>query len=521
MKHINKYIIIAVAVMTFVGAISCDEYLDELPDNRMELKNAEEVSKLLVSAYPTSNPAYLLEMYSDNTDEMNNTAWTAADRFQEEAYRWSDITDIANYESPQMIWDTHYRAIAAANEALSYIEKHPEIEMSAQKGEALLCRAYAMFTMANVFCMAYDESTADNHLGLPYPSEPEKKVGTTYERGTLSQLYAKIDNDITEGLKLVGNDYSTPKFHFTQTSSYAFAARFNLYYQKYDKAIEFASRVLGNTYATKLRNWSALNALSVNDMIQPNEFVNSSLPCNLLLQVCYSEWGAINGPFLYGDKFAHNRLVSTSETLQAEAPWGSYADMNYTVWYNSALAECMIRKIPYAFEYTDIQANIGMSHAEYAIFTTDETLLVRAEAYILKREYEKALSDINTVLSVLSKGATVSLAGINDFYNGIAYYTPEVPTPKKKLNTSFPIESNTQENILHCLLQLRRVLLMHEGFRMQDVKRYGIEIFRRVVNTSFEVEQVTDRMKAGDPRQAIQLPQDVINAGLQANPRTL
>lgn len=521
MKKLRTYIFaLAVTALSMLTA-SCDSFLDELPDNRMELKNPEEISKLLVSAYPEINPAYLLEMYSDNTDEMNSTAWSAADRFQVEAYNWDDITDVDVYESPQTIWNTHYTAIAAANEALAYIARHPEQDLSAQKGEALLCRAYAMFVMSNVFCVAYDETTAGSELGLPYPTEPETQVGTKYDRGTLAQLYANIEKDLTEGLQLVGNSYNNPKFHFTQTSASAFAARFYLYYHKYDKAVEYANYVLGDSPATKLRDWASWSALSANDFIQPNAYVNSSQQCNLLLQVCFSQWGVINGPYLFGDRYAHNRLISTTETLQAQAPWGNSTDMNYKVWYNSSLSESMLRKVPYSFEYSDIQANIGQPHSEFAVFTTDETLLVRAEAYIMLEQYDKAVADINTELSVFSKGTTVDTKKINDFYNDMAYYTPTAPTPKKQFHTTFAIEKGTQENMLHCLLQLRRVVLIHEGFRMQDVKRYGIEIYRRIVNTAFKVESVTDEMKQDDPRRAIQLPQDVINAGLQPNPRTL
>ena len=54
---------------------------------------------------------------------------------------------------------------------------------------------------------------------------------------------------------------------------------------------------------------------------------------------------------------------------------------------------------------------------------------------------------------------------------------------------------------------------------MQDVKRYGITIYRRRVNVSNAVEAVTDKMEARNPRLAVQLPQDVISAQLEANPR--
>ena len=66
---------------------------------------------------------------------------------------------------------------------------------------------------------------------------------------------------------------------------------------------------------------------------------------------------------------------------------------------------------------------------------------------------------------------------------------------------------------------LRRVLTIGEGLRMQDVKRYGMVIYRRTVSESAEVLGVTDSLTVNDPRRAIQLPQDVITAGLEGNPR--
>lgn len=98
------------------------------------------------------------------------------------------------------------------------------------------------------------------------------------------------------------------------------------------------------------------------------------------------------------------------------------------------------------------------------------------------------------------------------------YYTPQSPTPRKQFHTSFTIEPTKQEPLLQCVLQLRRLLTLHEGLRMQDIKRYGIEVYRIRLSESQVVEAVTDHFKAGDPRYAVQLPTDVISAGLQPNP---
>lgn len=524
MKRINHYIIMSVALLA-LGLTSCDDYLDVLPDNRMELKNADELNKLLVSAYSQVHPAYLLEMYSDNSDEYNNTSWSDAGRFQEQAYRWQDITEISDDEAPQNLWDGYYSAVATANEVIKFVDEQPESERAqyaAQLGEALMCRSYAMFVLSNVFCMAYDPATASKEYGLPYPTEPETKVGTQYERGTLEDLYKQIDADLQRGLELVGDTYTEPKFHFTKNAAFAFAARFYLFYQKFDLAKTYADRVLGDNPAGKLRDWASWYALSANDQIQPEAYINSAEKANILLQVVYSQWGAICGPYRYGDKYAHGRLIATTETLQADAPWGSGTDLNYLVFNNPALSKYIVRTIPYEFEYTDLQAGIGYAHAEYPVFTMDETLMVRAEANALLGRYDAALSDINAELSKFHKmGRQLTLAEIKDFYSDAVtpYYTAEYPTPRKALNPSFALEAGTQEPLIQCVLHLRRLLTIHSGQRLQDVKRYGIKMYRRKLNGSHELQALTDSMSAGDPRLAIQLPQDVITAGLPANPR--
>lgn len=501
---------------------SCDSYLDELPDNRMSLKSTDEVSKLLVTAYPQIHPAYLLEMYSDNADEYDVASWTEANKFQSQAWHWDDITEIGDNESPQVLWQAHYGAVNTANTALEYINglsADEQKEYAAQKGEALVCRAFAMFQLANIFCMAYDPATASQELGLPYPTATETDVENHYERGTLAELYQHIDADLQAGLPLLKATYDKPKFHFTPSAACAFATRFYLYAHQYDKAIDYASRVLGDNAGATLRDWASYDALSANGQIQPNAFVSSSERANLLLLVTYSQWGSVCGPSYYGAKYAHGALISANETMQSQGPWGISSRFHYTVWYNSAISKFIFRKVPFAFEYTDLQAGSGYAHGEFPVFTTDELLLERAEAYALTQQYDKALGDINTFLAAFHKdGVQLTLSGIRSFYSSLKTYTPSDPTPRKPLHVSFAIDSQTEEPLLQCILQLRRILTLHEGLRLQDVKRYGITIYRRTLNAANTVEAVTDSLMPDDPRRAIQLPKDVLSS-LQPNPR--
>ena len=121
------------AVGTVMTLTSCDDFLDKMPDNRTEINSIEEVTKLLVSAYPESNFNYLCEMASDNAMD-NGATYTIGERQQQEAYLWEKITGTGN-DSPRSFWNNTYIAIAAANQALASIDEMNGREtMKAQRG---------------------------------------------------------------------------------------------------------------------------------------------------------------------------------------------------------------------------------------------------------------------------------------------------------------------------------------------------------------------------------------------------
>ncbi|MBR1402249.1 MAG: RagB/SusD family nutrient uptake outer membrane protein [Prevotella sp.] len=539
-----------IALFMGLGLVSCDDWLDKLPDNRMELRTASDIKDLLVSAYAQNHPVYILEMSSDNADECVNTGWTEYDRLQRQAFNWDDITEIGQNDSPQSVWDAHYSAVAAANACIEHVDALPEEEKeayAAQLGEALICRAYAMFTLSTVFCEAYDPTTANQHLGLPYPTATETVVGQAYERGTLADLYKMIDADIQRGLPLVKNVYDKPKFHFTPDAANAFAARFYLNYCDYNKVIEYASKVLGSNPYQVLRDWESWAGLTLNQQVAPEAYMQTSNRANLFEQVIYSSWGVVHGNYSSGCKYAHGNTISTYETLESVGPWGeSYHGqsttygLKYGIFINNSLSKRIMRKIPYEFEYTDLQARIGYAHSELVPFTTDILLLERAEAYALAGNLQAAVDDVNTELKAFAYAPfELTVDSITKFYNKINYYVPyktreemalpngreldyaDYYTPKKHLSPKFIslTEGSQQESVLQCILHLRRILTIHEGMRFQDIKRYGITIYRRTMDDQYYITGINDTMDANDPRHALQLPQDVITAGLEANPR--
>ena len=168
----KKYNIIYGILCAGLIATSCDSFLDTMPDNRADVDSKETITALLVSAYPTSTDRLMTEMSSDNAMD-NGEKFSVEDQAHEDSYLWNDITSIGN-DSPQAYWQTCYKAIAAANLALESIADlgNPE-NLNAQRGEALMCRAYGHFALANTFCLAYNPLTADADMGISYSNASE------------------------------------------------------------------------------------------------------------------------------------------------------------------------------------------------------------------------------------------------------------------------------------------------------------------------------------------------------------
>ncbi|MCT1524215.1 RagB/SusD family nutrient uptake outer membrane protein [Sphingobacterium hotanense] len=231
-----------------------------------------------------------------------------------------------------------------------------------------------------------------------------------------------------------------------------------------------------------------------------------------------SSWPYCHGPYSGGGRYSFSKYISDNEASTSNGPWGDYALLNFRALNYDANAKKMVAyKIAGYFEYTDVINKIGYVHSVQAIFTADETLLTRAEAYALKGDVDNAAKDMLTFLGNYSVKRNITKQSILDFYKNIEYYKYDVPTPKKAFNIDFSL-SEDQENMIHAILHSRRVLTMHEGQRWNDIKRYGIVIYRRLVQNN-EVG-LLDELKPNDPRRAYQLPKEILGAGLPGNPRS-
>ena len=542
------------ASLMLLGLVSCDKFLDTMPDNRAEVNSASKIRALLSSGYPANTYLTFNEYMSDNVDNLGDDN-PGTNRFMDQIYTWSDVTEETN-DSPTNFWGESYLCIAHANQALdaiydltgtSSIAEADAIVAAgygAEMAEALLIRAYNHFMLVNEFCLNYNTQTSSKDLGIPYMEEVEKELNPKYERGTVAEVYEKIQRDLELGLKYVSDGYyKIPKYHFNTRAAWAFAARFYLYSEQWDKAVAAATKCVGSEPSSSLRDWESIGKLERDWDVRSYEFVKSKYAANLLMLTSYSAFGYY---FCYPGitKYSHNSYLSFTEVGYAKNVWGNeqtgwrnVSDWYYMSpeWYNGATFDCIAYyKIPYMFEYTDPVARIGYAHAVCPAFTTDEALLNRAEANVMLHNYDAATADINTYIKSVIKPTyfkkDLTTEDIVAFYSAIENGTWDKPTIKKKLNPAFNIgaDKGIQESMIQCVLGLKRMDQMAQGLRWFDIKRYGIEIWRRTLqpdpkagqyDAAFKPYRLDDVLTVDDPRRAMQIPQDVISAGFKANPR--
>ena len=66
----TKYIF--AASLMLLGLVSCDKFLDTMPDNRAEVNSASKIQALLTSGYPTNTYLTFNEYMSDNVDNLGD-----------------------------------------------------------------------------------------------------------------------------------------------------------------------------------------------------------------------------------------------------------------------------------------------------------------------------------------------------------------------------------------------------------------------------------------------------------------
>jgi starch-binding outer membrane protein, SusD/RagB family len=483
-KYLMKYCFLFTMLLV-LG--SCDRFLEETPDNRVELNNLDKAAQLLTNAY--SNSAYTFtEWMSDNVSYTFGTTHLPE---HDQAYEWKDFTGI-DQDTPSQYWTSTYDAVAHSNEVLAVVDQLPgdNARRDAVKGEALLTRAYGHFMLVNLFAKHFDPQTADTDRGIPYVEEPETVFIKKYTRNTVEEVYDKIEDDILEGLELVDESFyaNSGKYHFTRNGALAFASRFYLFKGELTKCIAYSSQLLGSDPILYVKNIPALLEERINTEDYIRLFHAPNDDSNLLLIRQISNFHLPN--------LGHWPTRPLYAQLFEVNPYGAVDERQDPAWVagENGLAAT---KYEFLFERSSLTSNVGLNYTIFLGFRGEEVLLNRAECYARQNNVTAALTD---VLFLVARR-----------YRDIPTITPAQLMQGLR---NYYGSNNDQLNAFRYVLEERQKEFIHEGLRWFDIKRFEIPVEHQLQDGSVVV------LEEDDNRKVLQIPQAAIDVGgLEPNPR--
>lgn len=478
-----------IALYTLLGLLTatagCNKYLEKEPDNRAKLTDPQKVSQLLGTAYPRANYMAFNEALSDNATDKGTGTIVVANL---DPYFFNDVRDDSQ-DSPEYYWNACYEAIAAANQALQVCENAPNPEAyEAQKGEALMARAYAHFMLVTLFAKPYDPATAGSDKGIPYVTEPETVVIKQYDRGTVASVYAQIEKDILAGLPLIDDDsYQVPRYHFNRAAANAFAARFFLYKRDYQKTVQYANAAVPN-FLPNLRPWNtSYQNYQLNEL--PLEYQKTDQPANLLLVSCPTRY---NFNYQYATyRYGMDNSVRV-QVYKNPVPvtGGQWSFMTGTLGQsNIATPKLHMRD----FAYETPTSDFGLQYGTICLFTVEEVLFNKAEANTYLNNTTAVINDLNLYMSTRLTGVTPGNLPANRQITAdkvLAYY---------------PTAPNLQSALINLILEYKRAEYVQEGMRWFDILRYRIPVTHKFLASGGVVER-TETLEPDDKRRQLKIP---------------
>lgn len=486
---------------------SCQDYLNTNPDASLDIRidNEDKIAELLTGAYPEASYFVFLEARTDNVEERVNGIHS---QLNEAMFFWEDY-DQEDLDTPLHYWNECYRGIAQANKALELLAAYPKTDrVKALYGEAFLLRAYLHFMLVNIWAEPYGTTKSGTSPGIPYLTRPEKHALVNYGRGTVKEVYAQIEKDLKLGISLVNDTYyKKPKFHFNKKAAYAFASRFYLMKGEWNLVAEYADYVLEAEQKHLLRNWKSYGkTFNANHRLLFRQYADAEEPANLLLTATESRLAREISVSKYGlthrlmDKIYNKTGIDGCENFDKP-------NMGPVFLFNTSPAPITEGRYIAKFDELSLFGSTGTKpkglYVTNVLFTTDEVMLNRMEAYAMMQDYDKAIDDMLNFLR-FKYGIELSCHRRNIMWTGSENYNVYTP---------FYGMSVKQLALVKAIAGFRQKEFLHEGLRWFDLRRFYMAVNRTSKNSFYRP------LGKDDPRKLLQIPAEAIRKGLEPNPR--
>lgn len=255
---INKlffYLLFAFGLMT----ISCKKYLDVKPLKTLVVPTKLKDLQALMDNYEVMNQKYpaLLELPSDDY-YINSTDWNAAWITERLNYVWDkDVTYLASYKYVYQIVNTSNVVLKELDdekfEQFNELQEYRDI-----KGQALFCRAFAFYNLAQLYCKPYS-TTSEQDPGIVLRLDPDVEQKSV--RSTVKQTYDQIIGDLKMAVELLPNTV-VAKSRPGKAAAIGALARTYLSMRDYENAGKYADACLKENASLMDYNQVDVNAMT-------------------------------------------------------------------------------------------------------------------------------------------------------------------------------------------------------------------------------------------------------------------
>lgn len=467
MKFLKIYKYAAlVAVVLFT---SCNKFLDVEPKGEVIPTTLDDFLALMsdpIRISTTSNHIHYLTDEITLPDDYRASAGNYPGSGAVKAYDFeSEMFDVSEDDRD---WTYGYRTIYIVNSVLAGLENNTEANQAKRnqvKGEALVHRAYTYLTLVNEYAKHYS-STAETDMGVPLNLKVD--INALPARASVKEVYVQIEKDLLAAAAIL-DEKSTFSYRPNKAGAYGVLARMYLYMGNWDKAEEYAAKAFAihnfiydyTTFTISDPANPALASITGYDR-------NSNDKRHLVLAKYASYAGGYGFNFLFSEG-QFNLLNPTVQDPQNPRYPYDVNDLRQVFgsspksWYGD-------------LDGIGILENNGIYDYFNSGITTQELLLIRAEALARLDKTELALKELNSLrMKRIPKDVYVDLTAASG------------------------------AEALELVLRERRIELAFSGLRLADIKRLNLE------GRNISVTHGSVTIPANSPRFVLPIPSKVIS----------
>ncbi|WP_345952820.1 RagB/SusD family nutrient uptake outer membrane protein [Mucilaginibacter sp. PAMB04168] len=252
-------------------ASACRKYVEIPPESVRALKYTSDYQALLNAGLTIEPGYYYPVLMADDYGVEDNTWYTRlTPSAAANAYIWADKIYTSTEED--IDWSNLYKSINIFNTVVAGVmtsEQGTDDQKKAIEAWAMVHRAYAYFTLVNMYGKQYDAATSASDPGVPLLLTPNLFADLT--RASVKQVYDQVRADLMNALPYLP-DVPIYNVNPSKMAVYALMARLCLNTREFAEAERYANLALSlKNGLLDLNNYLAANPVLPLKLANPEE----------------------------------------------------------------------------------------------------------------------------------------------------------------------------------------------------------------------------------------------------------